>query len=232
MDPLTEERLSKLLGKNDEHGVKVVFVSACHSEMIGQIFKRVGVPVVIAVNQLTPVLDEVCRMFSRHFYEHLVQGNSPKEAFRAARDAIKGSNKDVYSCCCAHKHKAWCRWAKYCQELVKDNKEYDKDEPHNQHIEHNCSCPKRKFNIHKIKCAFYVKFREKFIPTDAELDRLQSKLDIFHWESLDPLSVSNSTAKVCCCSPEIPHDETQKFMIIKRNFDKEKEEAKLYQEEA
>jgi hypothetical protein len=35
LDMLTEERLSKLLGKYDEHGVKVVFVSACHSELIG-----------------------------------------------------------------------------------------------------------------------------------------------------------------------------------------------------
>ena len=25
------------------------------------------------------------------------------------------------------------------------------------------------------------------------------------------------TAKVCCCSPEISHDETSKFMIIKRH---------------
>jgi hypothetical protein len=40
------------------------------------------------------------------------------------------------------------------------------------------------------------------------------------------------TAKVCCCSPEIPHNETQKFMIIKRNFEKEREEAKIKNEEA
>jgi hypothetical protein len=88
LDMLTEERLSKLLGKYNEHGVKVVFVSACHSELIGQIFKKVGIPVVIAVNCLTPILDDVCRKFSRHFYEHLVQGSSPKNAFRAGKNAV------------------------------------------------------------------------------------------------------------------------------------------------
>jgi len=31
--------------------VKLVFVSACHSEMIGKVFKKKGVPIVIAVNQ-------------------------------------------------------------------------------------------------------------------------------------------------------------------------------------
>jgi hypothetical protein len=29
--------------------------------------------------------------------------------------------------------------------------------------------------------------------------------------------MSAPTTKVCCCSPEISHDETSKFMIIKRN---------------
>lgn len=164
LDQLTEERLRKLLGKNDEHGVKVVFVSACHSEMIGQIFKRVGVPVVIAVNQLTPILDDVCRKFSRHFYEHLVQGNTPKQAFKAGKDAVKGARHiDVYSCCCAHKHKIWCKWDKHFKQLEKDKHDYDKDLPHNLHIpnsvEQNCKCPK-KSNIHRGKCEYYKKFKE------------------------------------------------------------------------
>jgi hypothetical protein len=60
---------------------------------------------------------------------------------------------------------------------------------------------------------------------------LQSlKLDIFDWETFDTNTMKQS-AKVCCCSPEIPHDETQKFMIIKRNFEKEREEAKIKVEE-
>ncbi len=110
-------------------------------------------------------------------------------------------------------------------QLDKNKQEYDKDEPHNLHmpnsIEQNCKCPKNS-NIHKSTCKYYLAFREAFIPSDKELDAL--KLDIFNWEDLDTRTMQG-TAKVCCCSPEIPHDETQKFMIIKRNFEKEKIEA-------
>jgi hypothetical protein len=35
LDQLTEDRLRDLLGSDASHGVKLVFVSACHSEMIG-----------------------------------------------------------------------------------------------------------------------------------------------------------------------------------------------------
>lgn len=56
LDKLDEYRLREVLGggKNAENcPVKLVFVSACHSEKLGDLFKRVGVPIVIAVNSLT-----------------------------------------------------------------------------------------------------------------------------------------------------------------------------------
>ena len=31
--------------------IKMVFLSACHSESVGKIFKSKGIPIVIAVNQ-------------------------------------------------------------------------------------------------------------------------------------------------------------------------------------
>jgi len=31
--------------------------------------------------------------------------------------------------------------------------------------------------------------------------------------------------KVCCCRPEIPHDETNKLKLIERNFEQEKEDT-------
>jgi len=78
--------------------------------MIGQLFKRVGVPVVIAVNSHTSILDEVCREFSTQFYESLITGSTPNEAFIVGKEAVKASKIEVFSCCCAHKHKWWCKW--------------------------------------------------------------------------------------------------------------------------
>lgn len=83
-DSLTEDRLIKLLGDGSQQQVQLVFVSACHSEMIGKIFIRAKVPVVVAVNSHTMVLDEVCGLFGRHFYFHLLDGYTPKVAFQEA----------------------------------------------------------------------------------------------------------------------------------------------------
>jgi hypothetical protein len=162
LDQLTEERLKELLGGDADHGVMLVFVSACHSEMIGQLFKRVGVPVVIAVNSHSQIADDVCRKFARHFYEHLITGNPPLKAFNAGKNAVRASNIDVFSCCCAHKHKSWCLWNKY-GETQRKLPNFDKEDPHNRHMrntlsETKCTCVQRS-NIHSKNCAFLKNFR-------------------------------------------------------------------------
>ena len=69
-----------------------------------------GVPIVIAVNKLTPVLDTVSQLFSKHFYTELVAGNSPKIAFENSKRLIKAGKIDAFACCCNHQHKRWCKW--------------------------------------------------------------------------------------------------------------------------
>jgi len=73
-DKCNETRLKNLLGNEKDHGIKLAFVSACHSEIIGQILLNSGIPVVIAVNSNTEIADEVCLIFSRNFYMYLLQG--------------------------------------------------------------------------------------------------------------------------------------------------------------
>ena len=131
MDKLNENRLRQLLGEGLTNPVKLVFVSACHSEMIGQLFKRVGVPIVVAVNSHTAILDDVCRLFAKHFYQHLITGNTPRIAFKEAKRAVKAGNIDCFSCCCAHLHKSWCKWKTFSRtpECLKE-----KDCAHNAHM--------------------------------------------------------------------------------------------------
>jgi len=73
-DRFNETRLHNLLGDKKDHGIKLAFVSACHSEKIGNIFSSCGIPIVIGVNQYTEIADEICLIFSRHLYMHLLQG--------------------------------------------------------------------------------------------------------------------------------------------------------------
>jgi hypothetical protein len=54
-DQFSEDRLANLLGVNSKekgspHQIKLAFISACHSEAIGEIFFKAGIPVVISVN--------------------------------------------------------------------------------------------------------------------------------------------------------------------------------------
>jgi hypothetical protein len=43
---------------------KIVFISACYSYSIGVLFKRLGVPIVIAINATSMVLDEAATLFA------------------------------------------------------------------------------------------------------------------------------------------------------------------------
>ncbi len=71
-----------------------------------------------------------------------------------------------------------------------------------------------KYNEHSGNCRFYKDFKSKFYLSEIELEKI--KLDSFHYG--DPFE---KTFKVCCCSPELPHDETFKFLIVKRNYELE-----------
>ncbi len=78
LELVSEQKLKKLLnlGVNSDtvdepnidsilkYPVKLVFVSACYSEPIGLLFKKANVPIVIAVNQMTPIADDYARNFT------------------------------------------------------------------------------------------------------------------------------------------------------------------------
>ena len=84
---------------------------------------------------------------------------------------MKSSKLDLFSCCCAHKHKSWCRWRIH---YSKRENTKDKDAPHNAHIPntagHNCKCSTfgMKYNEHKKKCKFALEFESKYV--DANKD--------------------------------------------------------------
>lgn len=53
-------------------GVEFVFVSACHSQSVGEAFVACGVPHVVAVQTSHAVLDKASRIFSQAFYTALL----------------------------------------------------------------------------------------------------------------------------------------------------------------
>lgn len=61
--------------------VKLVFVSACHSESVAEAFVSVGVPHVIVVSKEAKVLDKKAMEFAKAFYTALFAGHSVAKAF-------------------------------------------------------------------------------------------------------------------------------------------------------
>jgi hypothetical protein len=127
--------------------VKLVFVSACYSEPIGQLFKKANVPIVIAVNSVTPIADDYARNFTQNFYDILVKGIlTPKKAFEVAKNMINGKEKDKFCCCCMHDHDKDCKYFKYLKEkgIEKDCKMHTP----------NCKCVRRYEGYHSYRCSF------------------------------------------------------------------------------
>ena len=190
------QNLLKSNKSNIEAQIEFFFKSTCYSEAIAEIFKSAGIPAVICVQSQTQVLDEAAEGFGQFFYKSLIEGNTIKNSFDYAKTMMstKYDNKSKYTpCCCFHKHKDECVWK---------NKSIDRREGLG-HIDHmkSCNCKYSESHIHKKDC-FWV-------------DKLeyQPKI-IFHKDNL---------IKVCCCSPEIAHDESKKFLIkIDSNYEGER----------
>ena len=85
---LFENCLKSTLSDISYKSLKLVFVSACHSQQIGQAFVNANVPLVIAVNSLSLVADSVCVYFSNVFYKNLFSGETPNESFDIAKKEV------------------------------------------------------------------------------------------------------------------------------------------------
>ena len=59
--------------------------------MIGEILLQAGIPIVIAVNSDQEIMDDVCKLFSKHFYTNLLEGFTIKNSYDQARKTVQVS---------------------------------------------------------------------------------------------------------------------------------------------
>ncbi len=192
MDPIYASDLRSIL-ETLKTRVQIVFVNACHSEQVARVFEDAGVPCVIAVQSQLQIADVVARKFALEFYNYLFDSFSLGEAFENARLASRSA--DSLSCCCAHAHKRDCKWYKKAS-----TEGYYK-----AHLYHDpccTNCPKAKEHVHRYACKWANEFLQ---------ESLQDHEDI-----LDPIrfDADNMEIKTCCCSPDLPHDESMKFLKL------------------
>ena len=68
--------------------LNVVFVAACQSEFVGEIFKKCGASHVVCVKQNKEVLDEAAIHFTKSFYQNVFDGMKICQAFEEAKSDV------------------------------------------------------------------------------------------------------------------------------------------------
>lgn len=106
MNLLPQQSLSD--GKSNS-GIQLLFISACQSRgMADYIQETLRIPVVISINSTQEILDTAASDFSKEFYNYLIQGYTPKQAFEVSQYIIT-SNPEYKSLCRNHEyHEKWC----------------------------------------------------------------------------------------------------------------------------
>jgi hypothetical protein len=94
-DPLKAANLKNIIqSKRLAESLAFVFVAACHSERIGQIFSEAQIAHVICVEESEQIADEACCQFTNYFYNNCLSGKfTICESFIQARDNFPGLDK-------------------------------------------------------------------------------------------------------------------------------------------
>ncbi len=190
-----KERFTPEKGANHEVRPRLVFISACYSQPFGEIIRDAGVPNVIAVNGYTQVADEAATGFASSFYHSLFQGKTVKEAFIKAKEQEKLNNRNIRLCCCAHRHEDDCPWL--------ERMSADAETVHATHVP-ECNC-KYGGNLHHMSCSWIKELRNH----DLEFRIVDYDDPVTHKPT--------NLRKVCCCNPNLPHSEEEKFMLLSRD---------------
>ena len=200
------DKLEKILKANSSklENIDLVFVATCHSEGLGQLFKKYGAKNVIYIESLTPISNIAALKFSEYFYEELVKGNKIEESFYKIQKKLQSEREVILynqnNCCCKdHKHKTNC----YIYD--KNNKTRRKNF-HNKFHKKICNCYFSEFHTPKINCDYH-----KYIKQIPNEEKKLYKLDIEEFPD-------KKYVKICCCNHNAKHNEHLKF-IFESNID-------------
>ena len=139
IDNVNVERLKKILNNAPQY-FQVVIVKGGLSREIGTLFLNAGFSCVVAIQDHKG--EPKSRKFIAEFCRNLLIGDSIDTAFKKTEINADDDSIDIH-CCCAHKHKPNCLWAKKLK-LSNALKR------HTEHVSENCC--RVKGGIHKITC--------------------------------------------------------------------------------
>jgi hypothetical protein len=184
---LTSSELKKHFRDEDLSEIKVVFINACHSQHISKAFIELGVGSVVVVKDQLKIHDAIASRFPPKFYGPLLEGKSVWHSFNEALRLTQSNDyAENYTCCCGHAHESDCKWLRFVE----------KNGAKIAHWEHEptCDCPNRKKHLHR-DCAWAREFLGKYCGLSDQ-------------SFGDDGSGDERERLVCCCHPELDHNES------------------------
>lgn len=192
---LTPSALRDMLKGDDLSEIKLAFVNACHSEAVARVFFEFGITCIVVVSSRHKINDIFAKNFSNLFYKELMKEKTINEAYNKAKTQLKAMHLNSSdSCCCGHAHKPDCEWQRQVK-LVGIN------QAHCYHVP-CCDCPKADYGIHNHECTWFDDL--EMVPYEVQLEYLDD---------------DREEMRVCCCSPELSHDEIMKLKLIYKDDD-------------
>lgn len=160
-------------------------------------FFEVGVKALIIVKSDFKLNDHIATKFSKLVYEDLLEGCSIQDAFNNATLKLRHKFKgECESCCCGHSHLPDCEWQAVLQAK-------GMAVAHALHTP-TCDCSLTSKRKHHINCRWLKDFENFYINEEAQEACKSKGLHCDH---------------VCCCRPELIHDETMKLALLFLNDD-------------
>lgn len=188
----TRLRVNRL---DDLSDIKVVFLNACYSESISQVFLDHQVGCVISVSSHHKVFEKYAEIIAGKFYSCLIDSKTVEDSWHHALELGRTEAKTNSICCCHHPHTNECVWNSRRMKSANAGSPESNEQWHQVHVP-TCNCKNKNNNLHD-GCEWGWNFKYEYV--DKEDHSCYSD----EWEK-------NQEDTICCCHPEL-HDEWLKF---------------------
>ena len=166
-----------------------------------------GFPAVISIKSNSEVLADASKHFNKQFLHFLTAGNSILASFTKAYSLLKTENPSLHEyCCCKHEHTNDCGY----KHVFLKKLPIEKGHALHSIVNRSCDCYKHFSDPihHQIGCKDYDKFYN-------EISKVTANTAYFGPE--EPLTeetrYDGARNRMCCCKPDLPHDEAEKFKL-------------------
>ena len=167
----------------DYNGTIIAVLAACYSQNLIDIIFDLGIKVVVCIISSSPVLDNAAIIFTSSFYSYIFEGESVSISFTKAKNDVKNSLNNKDLYPCCCMHPH----NKNCLYYRINIEEF-----HNIHKK-NCDCKNLNYNLHYYNCLIGIKIKEKHNSLNNDNNK--------------------NFINACCCSPNLNHNEINKFVI-------------------